>query len=155
MPTHLSRSHRIRIPLPADQCQRLFTPAGEELWVEGWRPRYLHPADGRTQAGMVFTTGAGDELTFWTLVDYSTGPGRHARYTRVTPALRSAFVEVTCTPLSPDDTDVEVRYTLTALTQGGEAQLAALDDAAFAAMIDGWRSGIEARLPELRSAVIR
>lgn len=155
MPTHFSRSHHIRIAAPADQCQRFFTPAGEELWVDGWQPRYLHPVDGRTVAGMVFTTGQGDELTFWSLVDFETAPRRYARYTRVTPASRSGVVEVSCTPVSPDATEVEVRYTLTALTERGESDLAALDAAAFATMIDGWRSAIDPRLPQLLSAPIR
>jgi hypothetical protein len=104
---------------------------------------------------MVFTTGDGDELTFWTLADYETAPRRRARYTRVTPGSRSAFVDVECTPLGPDETEVEVRYTLTALTERGDADLAAMDQAAFVSMIEGWRSAIDERLPQLRAATIR
>jgi len=52
-------THTIEIAVPVAQCQRLFTPAGEELWVDGWRPNDVMPSDGRTERGMVFTTGAG------------------------------------------------------------------------------------------------
>lgn len=154
MPTHRLVSHTIRLPAPADACQRFFTPAGETLWVDGWQPRYLHPADGRTVEGMVFTTGSGDALTFWSLADYRSTPEPYARYTRVTPASRSAFVEVRCTPVGSSETDVEVRYSLTALTPQGEADLADFEEAPFVRMIEGWRERIEARLPALLAAHI-
>lgn len=155
MPRHVRSSHRITIGLPADACQRLFTPAGEELWVEGWQPVYHHPADGRTAAGMVFSTGSGDEATWWTLVDYRTEAPRLARYVRVTPASRSGIVEVRCTPLSPMSTEVEVGYEMTAVTPQGEAALAAYEGEAFVGMIEQWRSLIEAHLPALATASIR
>jgi len=155
MPLHRSVSHTIRIAAPVPQCQRFFTPAGEELWVDGWHPTYLHPADGRTERGMVFTTGRGDDFTLWSLVDFDTASLHYARYTRVTPSSRSGFVEVRCSACEPGVTAVEVRYTLTALTPAGEQALTELDDAAFAHMIEGWRTAIEARLPLLCEAVIR
>ena len=149
-----SAAHTIRVALPVAACQRLFTPAGEELWVDGWAPRYLVPADGRTERGMVFTTGQGDELTFWTLVEFDTVAHR-ACYARVTPASRSAIVEVQCREAGTQASDVEVRYTVTALTPQGVASLDAYRGAAFVAMIEDWRSAIEARLPALRDARVR
>jgi|EndMetStandDraft_7_1072992.scaffolds.fasta_scaffold101113_2 hypothetical protein len=154
MSHHRVLEHTIRIAAPVQACQRFFTPAGEELWVDGWRPSYLHPTDGRTEPGMVFTTGSGDDFTVWSLVDFDT-VGHHARYTRVTPASRSGFVEVRCVALDARSTAVTVTYTLTALTPSGEKLLAALDEAAFTAMIEGWRTSIEARLPQLLLASIR
>ncbi len=44
MKSTITASHAITIDLPIRQCQMLFTPAGEERWVDGWQPRYLHPA---------------------------------------------------------------------------------------------------------------
>lgn len=152
-----SASHRITIAAPVGVCQRFFTPAGEELWVDGWRPHYVEPADGSTVEGMVFTTGSGDDFTVWTLVDYDTGTaGRHyARYSRVTPALRATIVEVTCRAIDADRTEVEVRYTLTALTPAGAEGLPQFQGENFIAMIDGWRDEIDRRLPDLKTATIR
>ena len=48
---HRHCRHRITVDLPVDAAFMLFTPAGEELWVDGWAPRYVHPSDGRTEAG--------------------------------------------------------------------------------------------------------
>jgi len=154
MPAHVDSSHRIRIDMPAAACQRLFTPAGEERWVEGWAPHYLQPPDGRTTPGMVFTTGEGPAHTIWMLADFDTSR-LHARYVRTTPGSRSGCVIVDCLPDGPHATLVDVRYTLTALTPQGERDLAAYEGAAYAAMIESWKTEIDARLPELRGAAIR
>lgn len=153
MSRHGVFTHTIHIAAPIDTCQRFFTPAGETLWVDGWCPTYLHPADGRTQQGMVFTTGSGDDFTIWSLVDFDT-VRHYARYTRVTPASRSTWVEIRCREAGADTTAVEVTYTMTALTPAGEDAIAALGGGAFTAMIEDWRRAIEARLPQLRAAVI-
>lgn len=154
MPQHCVASHTIHIRAPAGQCQRLFTPAGEELWVDGWRPTYLHPADGRTERGMVFTTGSGEDFTVWSLADFDTD--RHyARYVRVTPSSRSGFVEVRCTPAGEAATVVEVTYSLTALTEAGASALEAFGGDAYVAMIEGWKASIDARLPALLATDIR
>lgn len=154
MPQRSIASHQLQISAPVDQCHRFFTPAGEELWVDGWNPCYLVPADGRTERGMVFTTGSGDDYTIWNLVDFD--PQTHySRYSRVTPALRTGTVEVRCTAVNELCTEVEVCYTLTALTSAGEQSLTAFEGAAFNDMIEDWGRAVNARLPSLISAIIR
>lgn len=134
--------------MPIERCFRLFTPSGESLWIDDWAPRYLHPSDGRTERGMVFTTGDGDDHTIWMLADFD--PERHySRYVRTTPASRTGSVEVACTALSADETAVEVGYTLTALTDRGRQDLEQFAPEPFAQMIDGWKALIDARLPAL------
>lgn len=144
--------HRITVDAPLAQTFMLFTPAGEELWVDGWRPSYRYPPDGRTVEGMVFTTGAGDEFTVWTLLDFDTGAHR-SRYLRCTPASRLTLVEIACRAAA-GRTEVHVTYTLTALNDAAEATVASFADS-FAAMIDGWATQIAARLERLRAAAIR
>lgn len=104
---------------------------------------------------MIFSTGAGADHTLWSLVDLETGPRNCARCSRVTPALRSGFVEVECRPISADETAFDVRYELTALTPSGEQSLAVYEPAPFKAMIDEWDALIVARRPSLAKAVVR
>lgn len=153
MSRHVAATHRIELPVPADRGLRFFTPAGERLWVPGWSPRHLHPADGRTEAGMVFTTGAGDDFTIWCLVDWQPAQGR-ARYSRVTPALRAGTVDVRCVPIDAQRCAVDVSYTLTALSPAGETTLVAFEGPAYRQMIESWREAIEVRLPVLQAAEI-
>lgn len=143
--------HTIAVPLPLETAFMLFTPAGEELWVEGWQPHYLHPASGHTEAGMVFSTGSGPEFTLWTLTDFD--PETHrSRYVRCTPGARLAVVEVACSA-GASHTSVRVRYTVTALTE--DASLEAYEGERFTAMLDGWAAAIAARREALLSAPLR
>lgn len=135
---HVRRTHAIFLDAPPAEVFPLFTPAGEKLWIREWDPQYLHPATGETRQGMVFTTGAGEDLTFWGLVDYDQQRYR-ARYARVTPASRFGFVEVACTAQDAG-TRVEVTYAFTALTDAGNAFLEQFGEAAFRKMIDGWKA---------------
>jgi hypothetical protein len=50
---------------------------------------------------------------------------------------------------------VTVTYTLTALTVAGEKVLEAFEGPAFVAMIEQWKTLIDARLPQLLNASIR
>jgi hypothetical protein len=154
MSHHIRSTHRIRVAAPVDVALKFFTPAGEELWAEGWAPRYLEPADGRTRAGMVFTTGADAQFTIWQMLEFDR-VARVARYVRTTPALRTGQVEVRCRALDPGSTEVEVCYDLVALTAAGEESLRDFEGGAFAAMIDGWADRIATQLPVLRHASIR
>jgi hypothetical protein len=61
----------------------------------------------------------------------------------VTPTSRFGFVDVRCEALAAERTRVHVGYSYTALTEQGEADLAALTDAAFAEMLDSWRAMID------------
>lgn len=154
MPAHVHASHRIVVDAPIERCFMFFTPAGEELWVEGWQPRYLHPADGRTQEGMVFTTGTGDEETIWLLADFDRAAHR-SRYVRCTPGSRTGTVEVRCRALAGGRTEVQVSYTLTTLSAAGAQALQAFEGERFAAMIDGWAAQIAACRERLLAADIR
>jgi hypothetical protein len=140
---HVERRHTIEIDHPIDRVFPLFTPKGEEGWAPGWAPEYLHPADGATCEGMVFRTFHDDETTLWGCVLWRP-EAHHVRYARVTPSSRFGFVDVACRAIGPDRTEVAVGYDLTALTAAGETFLVDFDEAHFAAMIDGWRTEIEA-----------
>jgi hypothetical protein len=154
MPKQVYATHSIEINAPIARCFMFFTPAGEELWVDGWTPRYVQPTDGRTEAGMVFTTGLGAESTLWLLADFDPAT-HHSRYVRCTPGSRMGTVEINCTALDARRTVVEVSYTMTALSPAGETALQAFEGEHFAQMIDGWAEAIAAKLPLLLAAQIR
>jgi hypothetical protein len=153
MPTHIQSTHRIVVEAPAARCFMFFTPAGEELWVDGWRPSYLHPSNGRTEAGMVFTTGSGDESTIWMLVDFDLERLR-SRYARCTPGSRTGLVEVACRALDDQRTEVTVSYALTALSPAGEEVLRGFEGERFVEMIDGWAQAIAQQREKLLAAEI-
>lgn len=138
----ITREHAIKIPLPVEVAFPLFTPRGEMDWIADWQPAFIHPPDGRTEEGMVFTTGCGAEETFWSCIEWAPEIYR-VRYARVTPASRFAHVAVRCIATSSNSTRIEVRYEMTALNAAGEVKLAQTTPEAFKAMIEGWKTLIE------------
>jgi len=144
-------SHEISVPLPPDRAMGLFTPKGEEDWVPGWRPNYVSPPSGETCQDMIFTTGAGHDLTIWTCLAWSPEAGR-VRYLRNTPSSRIAFVEVICAADGPARSTVRVSYRFIALTPEGAAYVATITDTSFAADIAEWQVLIEAHLSNMQAA---
>ncbi|TBW35113.1 SRPBCC family protein [Siculibacillus lacustris] len=141
-PTHVDRRYDFVLARPIAAVFPLFTPRGEEAWVPGWDPEYLHPIDGTIGEGLVFRTGIGGECTLWACVAWHPEDHR-VRYARVSPDSRFAFVEVACRALDAATTQVTVAYAITALNAAGEAVIAATTPEVFAATIDGWRQRIE------------
>lgn len=135
-------THEIAIRLPVDEAFPLFTPRGEEAWVPGWEPEYVSPADGATAEEMVFVT-RGHETTYWTCLKWEPELW-HARYLRLTPDSRVAFVDVRCRPEGADNTVARIAYTFVPLGGVGREHLAAISAESFAASIDGWADLIHA-----------
>lgn len=136
------RSHSIVLDRPASAAFELFTPEGERAWAPGWDPVYLHPRDGRTQAGMVFTTCLAGEETVWTMTRHDPAQGI-VEYVRTTPGNRTAVVLVQCAPLGDRRTRVTVVYAITALAEAGNGYIGEVSAARFRGFIDGWKLAIE------------
>jgi hypothetical protein len=137
-PVHVEREGTVRVGLPPERALELFTPRGEELWVPGWKPEYLHPRDGSITDGAVFTTRADGHTTYWLVTRWDPA-ALTARYARITPALHAADVEIRCSA-DDDGTAVTVRYRLTALTDEGAAAVEEWTAGWFAEHMETWES---------------
>lgn len=136
-----TRSHSFIVHLPAARAFTLFEPEGERAWAEGWAPRYLHPADGRAEPGMVFATFHGGEETTWLMTRHEPSAGL-VEYARVTPGSRVASILVQCAPLEANRTRVTVIHTFTGLGEAGNAYIRAMDEAHYRDYIDSWGEAI-------------
>ncbi|HEU4540812.1 MAG TPA: hypothetical protein VFR23_06755 [Jiangellaceae bacterium] len=134
---------RISVPLPPDEAFVLFTPRGEERWVEGWQPRFPVPTEDDSAPGTVFETSADGEHTIWVVVDRE--PGRRVSYARVTPGSRAGIVSVALENGGDGHSVVEVTYALTALSPDGDRQL---DEFAvgYTDYLKSWESAISVAL---------
>lgn len=141
-PMRQDYSHEITVDLPVSKAFPMFTPKGEEAWVPGWKPTYIWPETGETCEEMIFTTGEGDEKTFWICLKWQPDQW-HVRYHRLTPGSRVAFVDVRCHPAGQDRTRVRVTYQIQALSDHGRSYLEDLSESAFVKMIDGWSDLIQ------------
>ena len=133
---------RIQVGLPPGAAFRLFTPRGEQDWVQGWQPRFPAPAPDDAKPGTVFETHAHGRHTIWLVT--SREPGRRISYARVTPGEQAGTVTVTITA-SGDGSEVEVTYQLTALTGRDSHKLREFADG-YPAYLQSWQEAIEASL---------
>lgn len=148
--THVRVQRELHIAASAPIVLRMFTPKGEELWIDAWRPRYVHPPDGNTVRGMVFITGDTKEQTIWQMLEFD--PARlRATYARTTPGLRVGTVAVEVEEQAPGMSRVRIRYDMTALVD--EPVLEAYQEPSFDRMIEGWGIAINERLPMLVEAL--
>jgi hypothetical protein len=122
------------LDLPPETAFKLFTAAGERLWVPGWSPTILGPLP--QAPGLVFTTGEGAEHTIWAVIDSDRESGL-VRYSRVTPGSRAGIVTVTVTKTAVG-AQIDVAYDLTALRPEGETALQAYAPDPFAQMMQDW-----------------
>ena len=141
---HTVRTHTITLELPLAEALACFTPEGERAWAKGWEPVYLYPTDAAPQAGMVFTTGGGNESTIWMMTRYEPANGL-VEYQRVTPGSRTGQVLVQCAALGEKRTRATVMYTMTALSEEGNRVLREMDEARYREFIDSWQAAIAAR----------
>jgi len=137
------RSHAFTVDLPPERAFRLFEPEGERAWAKGWDPTYLHPSDGRAQAGMVFTTSHGSEETVWMCTRHEPAAGL-VEYARLTPGSRVGTVLVQCAAVNGKRTRVTVIYTLTGLTEKGNAYIRGFDEDHYRGFIESWQRAIAA-----------
>ena len=136
-----TRSHSFVLEMPAAKAFPLFEPEGERAWAQGWNPAYVHPANGKTEQGMVFTTSHGGEETIWMMLRHEPSSGI-VEYARVTPGSRTATVMVQCAAIDAGRTRVTVIYVFTGLSEAGNAIVRRMDDEAYRAYIESWREAI-------------
>ena len=135
------RSHSFVVAMPMDRAFALFEPEGERAWAQGWAPRYLYPADGRAEPGMVFATSHGGEETTWMVTRHDARAGL-VEYARITPGSRAASVLVQCAALDTNRTRATVIYTMTGLSDAGNAYIRDMDESRYRDYIESWSEAI-------------
>lgn len=137
---HLTGTLTVR--LPPDQAFRLFTPLGEQDWVQGWKPHFPAGVTDDTTPGTVFETNAHDQSTIWVVVDCERN--RRISYARVAPQVEAGTVTVTLNEVG-GHSDVTVTYVLTSLTDDAQPRLHEFA-AHYPAFLRSWQDAIEASL---------
>jgi hypothetical protein len=98
----------------------LFTARGERRWVEGWDPEFPAGEPAEEDEGTVWITTAGDRSTYWVV---GAKDANRVRYARTTPGLTAGTVEVRLRGSDARETQVDITYDVTALTEAGDAEL--------------------------------
>lgn len=111
--------HKINIMGDNMTIFKLFCPIAEKDWVPGWDCNMLYSESGIAEKNCVFTTKHFANMTddIWICSIYN--PGMEVEYVRTTPEYFVTVINIKTLHLKNDITECTVKYTHTALTEGG------------------------------------
>jgi hypothetical protein len=120
----------------------LFGPEGERAWAgKDWDPQFIYPQPAKDVEGAVFTINHGSRTATWVNALFDV-EGRHFHYIYFLPEVMVTEIDVRFTTLNPNNTDVHVVYTRTALTDEGNEHVRAMSEHDKTAGIE-WQQSIE------------
>ncbi len=122
MPNHIVCRHEMSLPASPQVLFPLLCPVREAEWLPGWSAQLVHSDSGFAEAGCVFTTpGDGPEPWTWVIARHDAVEGR-IRFIVTVPGSHVRVLDIDV-QASPAGCTATWTYTLTALTEAGEAFL--------------------------------
>lgn len=124
----------------------LFGPVREAEWAAGWKPQFIHPANGAQQEGAVFTTKSsegGERL--WLLTTYDPNNGR-VEYVVIVGGLTANEIKIRVVPDGTNRCRATVTYRHSALGPAGNGDVAKLDNQWAEQQRIHWETAINAAL---------
>ncbi len=123
----------------------LFSPEGEKLWVPGWEPEFLDPAESAWKEGQVFRTREGEGEVVW-LVTRLDRALHSAEYHRIEPGRYVARIEVSCRPVPDHVTGVSIAYSYIGLSEAGNREISTMTQDAYDSKMSQWTEWIRCYL---------
>lgn len=118
-PVRVTRTYTQKLRAKPAEVFPLLCPVREKEWAEGWNPLAVYSSSGVAERDCVFTTGEENPESFWVMTEFDL-----LRYSleiiKVTPRLTVARINIRLTEDGSGNTDAEVVYTYTAISQEGE-----------------------------------
>ena len=139
---HTQTSFALVVPASYDEAAPLFGPLGERAWAgKHWDPKFVFPLPAKDVEGAVFTVKHGPLSAVWVNTAFDLA-GRHLQYIYFLPDVMVTTIDVRFKPVKADSTKVDVVYTRTALTQAGNAHVAAMTEDDRGAGVE-WQRAID------------
>ena len=130
-----------RNPAPPERVFPLLCPVREADWVPGWQYRLIYSRSGVAELGCVFTTPNPDgRETVWVVTDYDPAAFR-IKFAWVWPEMVATRLEIQLRPAG-GETEADIRYTYTSLSEAGNAEVRRCDREWFLKKMTGWEKAI-------------
>ena len=113
---HVERVGMVGMTLSAEEAFTLFNAVGEQRWVAGWDPCFVHPVEPNAGEGVVFrTTKEGAGIATWVQTRHEPSAGR-ASFVCVVPDHHVFIVDVQVTSDGEGRSRACVKYRMTSLS---------------------------------------
>ena len=127
---------------PPEKVFPLLCPVREADWVPQWQYRMIYSESGIAEQGCVFITPEEDgSEAIWHCTEYQPEALRIA-YDWVRPGLMAAQIHIQLEARDDGKTNAHLRYSYTALSEAGNAELYRMDRAWFEDKMNSWQSAI-------------
>lgn len=137
----LSHTSAIQVNAPQEVVLPLLTADGECLWIPGWNPTYIYPESGQPENGMVWTTMREGLSEIWVTVNYDPVQQK-ATHLKFAPQKHVTSINVRCVPLATSKTTVHITYSMTALSEAGQAAMSKFTEVYYRDMLVWWEKAL-------------
>ena len=143
--TRIVREYRQTLHATQARVFPLLCPEREKEWLPGWDARWIHSDSGVAEPGAVFATRHGHATdTIWLIAEHR--PAHRVHMVRWHPETMVVDIELDLSSPQPDTTGLDIRYTFTATSATGQAQLEAMTLAQWNAQMKNWEDHLNAWL---------
>lgn len=137
MPVRVSHRHTQRISGTPDEVMPLLCPVREGEWIPGWSPRLVISNSGLAEPGAVFVNEVEGREAVWLISEHDRKTGRVSMI-EVVAGLAVIELEIEVRRDGTNCCLCEVTYTYTALSEEGEAFVAARTETWYAGFMREW-----------------
>ncbi len=128
----------------ADAVFRLMCPVAEHEWVDGWETRTIITESGLVETDCLFVTPGAPADAIWVTADHDPA-ARRLRLYKIVPERTVSRIDI-AVDLEATGCTAHIAYELTALGEGGRADIDAHDAETFSARMQSWQAAIERHL---------
>jgi hypothetical protein len=134
----ITRHYRQTIHAAPQVVWPLLCPVREAEWLDGWQYRLIYSESGLVEEGAVFATPhPGEEDTIWIVTRHDSAR-HHVDFARVTPSSRASILKIRVAPKGESESYVDVSYTYTSLSPGGDDFITDFTEEAFLKAVTFW-----------------
>jgi hypothetical protein len=143
--TRLTREYRQTLHAERERVFPLLCPVREKDWLPGWDARLIHSESGVAEPRAVFTTqsDSGAQI-IWLVAEHQRTHRVHL--VRWHPESMVVDIELDLSSPMPDTTWLDIRYTYTATSPAGRAQIEAMTLSLWHAQMENWQHHLNAWL---------
>ncbi len=141
-PRRIERSYRQTIQADPETVFPLLCPVREAEWLDGWRYEMIYSVSGLAEEGAVFSTSQhGEADTIWIITRHDVEK-KEIQFARFTHASRTCVLDISVHPEGPGVSFVDITYTYTGLSPGGNDFVGSFTQEAFLEAVTFWEKSM-------------
>ncbi|HOC42491.1 MAG TPA: SRPBCC family protein [Thermoanaerobaculales bacterium] len=138
-PNKVSRSFTQTLCAPPEEVFPLLCPVREAEWVNGWRPSLVLTSSGGGEPGCIFVTPGVPQDSVWLMTEFDRERYR-VEILKVIPGVVVGKIEVRLRPHGEGESQADIIYTYTALSDYGTAMLKEFTEPHFVSFMETWEN---------------